>query len=77
LAIGVRLGHRRGCKMAVGLIQISDELNDLRCRADNHDPERKVYFQRDCHRYLLFLIFEDSKQPRLQMEQKFPQKSQH
>jgi hypothetical protein len=60
--------------MAVGLIQVSDELNDLRCRAENHDPKRKVYFQRDRHRYLLFLIFEDSKQLTLRMEQKFQQK---
>ena len=38
LAVRVRLGHRRGCKMAVGLIQVSGE------RAANHDPERNVYF---------------------------------
>jgi hypothetical protein len=63
--------------MAVGLIQVFEELNDLFRRAGYHDPKRKVYFQRDRHRYLLFLIFEDSKQPTLRMEQKFRPKSQH
>ena len=76
LAVRVRLGHRGGCKMAVGLIQVPDELNDLFRRASNHNPKRKVYFQRDCHRYRLFLIFEDSKQLTPRMEQKFQPKSQ-
>jgi hypothetical protein len=29
LAVRVRLGHPHGCEMAVGLIQISDQLNEL------------------------------------------------
>jgi hypothetical protein len=50
LAVRVRLGRRCGCELAIGLIQVSDELNGFRCCAANHDPERKIYFQRDRHR---------------------------
>jgi hypothetical protein len=49
--------------MAVGLIQLSDELNGFHCRAADDDPERKVYFQRDRHRHFLFLIFELLEKP--------------
>jgi hypothetical protein len=36
--------------MAVGLNQVCGELNGFYCRAADHDPERKVYFQRESHR---------------------------
>jgi hypothetical protein len=50
LAVRLRLGHRRSCKMAVGLNPLSGELNGFRYRAADHDPKSKVYFQRDGHR---------------------------
>ena len=49
LAVRARLGHGFSCEMAVCLIQVFDELNDLGCRAADHNPERKVYLQRDRH----------------------------
>jgi hypothetical protein len=50
VVVRVRLAHRRGYEVAVGLVQISDELNDLCYRAADHDPEGKAYFQRERHR---------------------------
>lgn len=50
LVVRVRLGHRRGCKMAVGLNQVCGELNGFHRRAADHDPGGNVYFQRERHR---------------------------
>jgi hypothetical protein len=36
LVVCVRLAHRRGCEVAIGLVQISDELNGLRGHTANH-----------------------------------------
>lgn len=58
LVVGVRLDHRQGSAVAIGLVQISDELNDLRDHAADHDPERKIYFQRGCHRASPLFIFD-------------------
>lgn len=44
LVVSVRLDHRQGSDVAIGLVQISDELNDFRDHAADHDPERKIYF---------------------------------
>ncbi len=50
LGLSLRLDHLQGSKLAVGLVQISDQLSELCYSAADHDPERKVYFQRDSHR---------------------------
>jgi hypothetical protein len=47
LGVRLRLGRRRSREMAIGLIQVFDDLNGFRCRATDHYPESKVYFQRE------------------------------
>ena len=44
------LAHRQIVNVADGLVQISDELRNLRYGAADHDPKCKIYFQRDPHR---------------------------
>ena len=50
LGFGIRLAHRQGSEVAIGLAQISDDVSDLRDPAADHDPESKIHFQRDQHR---------------------------
>jgi hypothetical protein len=57
--------------MADGLIEVFHELEGFRCRATDHYPKSKVYFNANIIACLLFLIFEDSKHLTLRMEQQF------
>ena len=50
LGFSIRLAHRQGSEVAIGLAQISDDVSDLRNPAADHDPESKIHFQRDQHR---------------------------
>jgi hypothetical protein len=50
LVLRLRLGRRRGHELAVGLVRLSNELNCFRRHATNHNPESKIYFQREWHR---------------------------
>jgi hypothetical protein len=43
--------------MAAGLAQIPDQVNDLCHPAADHNPECKVYFQRDPSRISAFLVW--------------------
>jgi hypothetical protein len=47
VVVRLRLGYRRSREMAIGLVQVFDELNGFRCRQTNHYPDSKVYLQRD------------------------------
>jgi hypothetical protein len=44
--------------VADGLVQISDELRNLRYGAPDHDPECEIYFQRYPHRASPRLVFD-------------------
>ena len=57
LAVRLRLGRFRFRELAIGLMQVIDELNGFRCRATNHYPESKVYFQREEHRASPYRLF--------------------
>jgi hypothetical protein len=50
LGISLRLGRGEDCKLADVLVQIFDVLSELYYPAADHDPECKIYFQRDPHR---------------------------
>jgi hypothetical protein len=57
--------------MAVGLVQMSDELNNPWYRTADHDPESKIYFQHERHRASPLFDFRGLEQPTPWREQKF------
>jgi hypothetical protein len=56
--------------MADGLIEVFHELEGFRCRATDHYPKSKVYFQRD-HRVSPLFDLRGLEDPTLRLEQKF------